>query len=49
MKEKKIIVVSGINGCGKTTFINNLAVLLHSAGAVVDIFKAPYYESNSGR
>lgn len=35
--------------CGKTTFINNLAVYLSEAGAHVDIFKAPNYDSHTGR
>lgn len=47
--EKRVVVVSGINGCGKSTFINNIAVILNERGVKFDIFKAPNYESVSGR
>lgn len=46
---KRIVVVSGINGCGKTTFIDQLKDVFAKRGVSVDVWKAPYYNSESGK
>jgi thymidylate kinase len=49
MKNKKrVVVVSGINGCGKSTFIKNLSVVLSERGVSFELFKAPNYDTVSG-
>lgn len=45
----KIIAVSGANGVGKSTLIRKLELRLLAGGRSVDVFKAPNYNTPSGR
>lgn len=44
----KLIVLEGLDGCGKTTQALNLKDKLTSIGLKTDIIHFPYYESESG-
>ncbi len=44
-----IVAVSGINGVGKTTIIRKLELRLLAGGITTTVYKAPYYESETGQ
>ena len=44
-----IVAVSGINGVGKTTIIRKLELRLLAGGITSTVYKAPYYESETGQ
>ena len=46
--EMKVVAVSGVNGAGKTTFIERLRQSLINQGRVVLVMKAPDYDTPSG-
>lgn len=44
-----VIIVSGINGCGKTTFCDRLKSTFEELGTTATYIKTPNYQTESGR
>jgi len=49
MEKPFILAFSGLNSCGKSSFIKQLADSIQQLGKTVEIFHCPDYQSETGK